>query len=112
MDQSAIDTAVGIVTAALIKAEVGPEMVIAIDPAEAGVDWDADPGAARADKMREIRSAVRIRLREMDVMHKLPQLLLVADDGACAELYGGIRTGTAVVIPDSMAVLDSQEGRN
>jgi hypothetical protein len=100
MNSTSIAAALGTVTAAIIEAEAGPERITAIDPAEASTDWETLPDQARADKMRQIWHAVRSELRELHVLHKLPQVLLVADDGACIELFGGHRTGTAVVIPD------------
>ncbi|MGH3160235.1 MAG: hypothetical protein ACRDNF_27185, partial [Streptosporangiaceae bacterium] len=81
----------------------GPENVRAADPAATAVRWDAsgwrDPGRtlnlpeSRADKMRHICHLVRREAVRGDVLHRLPQLLLVADDGAVIELFGD-RTGT------------------
>lgn len=102
MNSTSIATALGTVTAAILAAEAGPELITAIDPADASTDWETVPDQARADKMRQVWHAVRAELRDLHVLHKLPQVLLVADDGACIELFGGYRTGTAVVIPDSL----------
>jgi hypothetical protein len=96
--------AVAAVTAILGDLRPGPEPVTAADPDTTPVDWDppcpededdALPGH-RADKMLITAAAVRRRAAEDGILHQLPQLLLVADDGAVAELLGrhGIgRTG-------------------
>lgn len=101
MNNTTTSYAVGIVTAAILEVEAGPERIIAVDPAEAAVDWDTELDPARHDKMRQVWHAVRKELRALGVLHKLPQVLLVADDGACIEVFGGLRTGTAVVIPEA-----------
>lgn len=94
MSNATITTALHLVNGAIIEAGAGPEPVSAVDPATASVNWDAILAPARDDKMRVIRLAVRGCLRCAAVLHQLPQILLVADDGACIELFGGSRTGT------------------
>jgi hypothetical protein len=96
---AAATTAVMIVRKALAGLAPGPEHVTAADPAAVTVDWDARPAAARTDKMRIIWRDVRGSLRLAGVLRQLPQVLLIAGDGACIELFGSGRTGTATGAP-------------
>jgi hypothetical protein len=88
-----------VVTQALARVGPAPETVIAADPRTVTVDWDTSPDAARRDKMRVILNETRTWLSAVHVLARLPQVLLIADDGAAIELYGGgMRIGTAASI--------------
>lgn len=97
------EIAVELVKLAIRKVDPGPEAVTAVLPAGVIVDW-GDPGSSgsqwvtppRRDKMQLIRAAVRARLDMAGVLVKLPQILLVADDGIVIELLGGARLGITV----------------
>jgi hypothetical protein len=95
VDNDIILKAFDIVSDALIEAAPAPEDITVANPASVPVDWDAEIDPARRDKTQVIRHAVRGELRFSGVLHQLPQLLLIADGGACIELFGGLRTGTA-----------------
>jgi hypothetical protein len=84
-----MDAVLDIVAQALAKVGPGPEAVIAADPRTVTVDWEASVTAARRDKMGVIRSEVRGWLDAVHVLARLPQVLLIADDGTTIELYGG-----------------------
>jgi hypothetical protein len=104
--------ALRVVNVILAALDPGPEQVRAADPGSMPVRWDTSgwrdqdrnlPGH-RADKMRHICGLVRGSARDLGVLHQLPQLLLVADDGAVIELFGGYgtgRTGTATAAADA-----------
>lgn len=94
-----MDAVLNVVAQALAKVRPAPEAVIAADPRTVTVDWDACTDAARRDKMRVIRSETRIWLDAVHILARLPQVLLIAEDGAAIELYGGgMRVGTAASI--------------
>jgi hypothetical protein len=101
-----MDAALKIVNGILAAIKPGPEKVAALDPESRIVRWDhpgpsGQPGnlpAARADKMMMICGLVRGRAQQLGVLHQLPQVILVADDGATIEilgLHGMGRIGTA-----------------
>jgi len=106
--------ALAVVTAILGDLLPGPEQVSAADPLATAVDWDppcprdeqdALPGD-RADKMLVTAAAVRARAVQAGLLHRIPQVLLVAEDGAVVELLGrgGLgRTGRISPEDDSPA---------
>jgi hypothetical protein len=77
--------AVTLVNEAIRELAVGPEQVIAVDPAEVTVDWDAWLTRSRCSKMSQIRSVIRCELSRR--LHQMPEVLLVAEDGAVTGLY-------------------------
>jgi hypothetical protein len=99
--------ALRIVQGILRDLQPGPERVTAVDPDVIQVRWDAgDPfgGAAnlpgaRHDKMLVILAMVRrVARHQLGVLHQLPQLYLVAEDGAVVELFGAGGLGRTGVI--------------
>lgn len=94
-----MDAVLNVVAQALAKVGPAPEAVIAVDPRTVTVDWEASVTAARRDKMRVIRGDVRGLLAAVHVLARLPQVLLIADDGAAIGLYGDpFAVGTAATI--------------
>jgi hypothetical protein len=98
-----VQSALRVVEAILDVLQPGPEHVTAVDPALARVEWDladGDTGLAgeRADKMLIVACAVRGRAARAGMLHRLPQLLLVATDGATAELLGRHGTGRTGIL--------------
>ena len=94
-----MDAVLNVVAQALLKVGPAPEAVIAADPRTVTVDWEAHPDAVRRDKMRVIRAETRIWLDVVHVLARLPQVLLIADDGAVIGLYGDpFAVGTAASI--------------
>lgn len=86
-----IDEAVALVSKAIGEAEPGPESYAATGPASVNVDWDYRLSSARASKLASVRSAVRSDLP----LHQMPQVLLVAEDGAVMGIFG-LDTGMRV----------------
>ncbi len=101
LTQDTIADALKVVRGILAEVRPGPERITAADPAAVTADWDAELTLARADKMDIIVGQVRLAARMLGVLHQLPQVLLIAPDGAAIELFGA-RTGTAVVIPATL----------
>lgn len=85
-DTYTAEAAVALVGTAIKALQVGPETVIAADPASATVDWDMYPVPARRSKMFHVRAAVMSELA--GVIHQLPQVYLVAEDGVVVTLFG------------------------
>jgi hypothetical protein len=78
-----MDEAIALVNLEICGLEVGPEQVTAADPAQTPVDWDDRPAQARRLKMLDVRSVVRCKLP----LHQMPEVLLVAEDGAVTSLF-------------------------
>lgn len=85
--------AVELVNEAIAALAVGPEQVIAVDPDEVTVDWDTWLCSARFSKASVVRNAVRGEVH--GYLHQMPQVLLVAGDGAVMGLFG-LESGTKV----------------
>lgn len=94
----------------------GPEQITAADPDAFQVRWDrgdlrgrvADLPGARRDKMLAIHAVVRRAAVQLRLLHQLPQVLLMAEDGAVVEMFGEFRTGlvTGLAAPlDSAAAI-------
>jgi hypothetical protein len=85
-----VGEAVALVNEAIKKLEVGPERVTAVDPAQVDVDWDwgQRPSSARCMKMLAVASRVDTELS--DYRHQMPEVLLVADDGAVTGFFGNL----------------------
>lgn len=93
--------AVKIVDDILALLRPAPEKVRAADPDTVEVLWEpklgdgirAVPGH-RAEKMRHLCALVMGQANRRGVLHQLPLILLVADDGVVMELSNGGRLGT------------------
>jgi hypothetical protein len=95
--------------ALLASIQPWPETVRAADPAVTEVRWDTgrahdgrDLDPARVTKMRIICRRFRQEAVAAGVLHQMPQILLIADDGAVIRLFGSAwpdSTGVAGLIP-------------
>lgn len=91
----------------LASIQPGPETIRAADPAATHVRWhtgklrdEENPDPARVDKMRVICSRFRREAVVAGVLHQMPQILLVADDGTVIKLFSSSIIGdTGVVSP-------------
>ena len=83
--------AVEFVNEAISDLTVGPERVMAVDPEEVTVDWDARMSSGRHSKAFAVRTAVRVEVQRL--LHQMPQVLLVAEDGMVCAIFG-TDTGT------------------
>lgn len=87
----------------LAELDPRPETVTAVPPGTVPVRWDVTPAqavsarlnldAARADQIRHIRYLTRHVLEATGILHHIPQMVLLASDGAAIELFGNSRTG-------------------
>lgn len=95
--------------ALLASIQPWPETVRAADPAVTEVRWDTglardgrDLDPARVHKMRIIRRRFIQEAVAVGVLHQMPQILLIADDGAVIRLFGSAwpdSTGVASPVP-------------
>lgn len=96
------EQAVQTVNSALIDLDAGPERIRAFAPSVVTVDWDTRPGDDRDNKMSAVRHALKSHLK--DHLQRMPQVILVAEDGAAVTLYGwdfGTATNAAALFdPD------------
>jgi hypothetical protein len=78
--------AVTLVNGVIEELAVGPERVMAADPARVAVDWDAHVSGARYSKVMAVRTAIRVEMNRY--LHQMPQVLLVAEDGVVTAIFG------------------------
>jgi hypothetical protein len=78
--------AVALVNDAIVKLEVGPERVTAMDPERVDVCLDLRPSSSRCGKMAAVASRLASELQ--DFRHQMPEVLLVADDGVVTGFFG------------------------
>jgi len=99
-DQQPTVWAILTVETAMAMLGVGPEKVIAADPADVQVDWDTEPSPDRVGKLRAIWTAVRAEIRPF--LHQMPEVLIIDDTGGVVGVHRGLSTTLAgTVIPPS-----------
>lgn len=78
-----VTEAVELVNEAIVDLDVGPEQVVAMNPADITVDWDARPDQPRCSKVFNVRCAVKAKLP----LHRMPEVLLVAEDDVVTGIF-------------------------